>query len=98
MRLSMNVTLTPFSKWDKENPQHKNVLKNRMKAVKRGHTLNMWPHEFHKQPSWNTDGKDIPRSTYTLPELDELKLRLIRGPEPLVKWDRSYSYDFIKSA
>ena len=69
-----------------------------MQAVEKGYTLNMWPHEFHRQAMCDTDGKNIPNNTYTLPELDEAQLRLLRGPNPLLNWDNKYSQDFVKIA
>jgi len=44
-RLSVTVTMTPISKWDKEkNP---NLLIKRMGAVEKGCTTSHWPHEFY---------------------------------------------------
>jgi len=66
MRMSMTVTMTPFSVWDKA--EHEGLLRKRMGAVKNGITTTHWPHEYHTQ-SWakDSDGKEIKQGAYVPP-------------------------------
>ena len=90
LRLSMTVTMCPFEKWDKEKIP--NLLEKRMWAVDKGCTTTHWPisYESHSGPA----GK-----TYKRPEMTEDRLRLVRGPEPLLNWpskEPEYEKDFEK--
>ena len=74
----MTVTMSPFSKWDREDPNQASLLQNRVTAVQKGWTLNHWPHEFYKHPAFlNCKIED----SYKPPKMDETRLRLLRGPE-----------------
>ena len=69
MRLSMTVTMTPFSKWNQEKDE--NLLKQRMNAVKKGLTTTHWPHEYYAHHFPDTDGKEIKQNAYVIPTLNE---------------------------
>ena len=77
MRLSITVTMTPFSKWDQQKKP--DLLAKRMKAVEVGQTTSHLPHEFNRQDFGDSGGADI-KGKYKPPALDETKLSLIRGP------------------
>ena len=77
LRLSMTVTMTPFSKWDKE--KNANLLEKRMWAVNKGCTTTHWPFEYNSHSGWAG-------GNYKPPVMDETRLKLVRGPEPILNW------------
>lgn len=82
-RLSMTVCMTPFTKWDRE--KYPNLLQNRLKAVIHGNTTNHWPYEFaSNQMPDNGKGKDAKK--YEMPNFDDTRLGLLRGPKSVIGW------------